>query len=159
MQSKCDYTLFVKNHQGKFTVILVYVDDMVVAGNDKEEIQSVTKFLSTRFHMKDLGELRYFLGIEVDRTKEGIFLCQKKYTLDLLKEYGLLNCRKPKLPLDTQLKLTANLGDPLPHPEEYQKLIGKLIYLTITRPEIYALPHNSAFPVSKEGLEVSLWFN
>lgn len=94
------------------------------------------EFLSTNFHMKDLGNLRYFLGIEVDRSDKGFFLSQKKYTTDLVKEYGMTGARKLKLPLDTHHKLTADQGDPLQNVEEYQKLIGKLIYLTITRLDI-----------------------
>lgn len=86
--------------------------------------------------MKDMGVLRYFLGIEVDQTKQGIFLSQKKYVTDLLKHYGMKNCKPLKLPMDSHLKLTPEVGDPLPQAEEYQSLVGKLIYLTITRPNI-----------------------
>lgn len=108
-------------------LVLVYVDDMLIAGDDKTKVEGVKNFLSTKFHMKDLGSLRYFLGIEVDRSDKGFFLSQKKYTIDLVKEYGVMGARKLKLPLDTHHKLTADQGDPLEDVEGYQKLIGKLI--------------------------------
>lgn len=86
--------------------------------------------------MKDLGALRYFLGIEIDRNSTGIFMSQTKYTLDLLKEYGMINAKPLKLPMDTQLKLTPDKGVPFPDATRYQRLVGKLIYLTITRPDV-----------------------
>ena len=141
IQSKSDYSLFTKQETDKFTTILVYVDDLVIAGNHMEGITQAKEFLSSHFHMKDMGELRYFLGIEVDRMKGGIFLSQKKYVLDLLQEYGLQRCRTLRLPMDTHLKLTSDVGDTLPHPEEYHKLVGKLIYLTLTRPDIAYTVH------------------
>lgn len=136
VQSKCDYSLFIKHQNNQTTVILVYVDDMLIAGSNAEEIKQVKVFLSSKFHIKDMGALRYFLGIEVDRSSQGIFLSQRKYVHDLIKEYGMQKCRKLHLPLDSHLKLTADLGEPMECPGEYQTLIGKLIYLTITRPDI-----------------------
>ncbi|XP_048504111.1 uncharacterized mitochondrial protein AtMg00810-like [Beta vulgaris subsp. vulgaris] len=91
--------------------------------------------------MKDLGALRYFLGIEVDRSNQGFFLSQKKYATDLVKEYGMHKARPVRLPLEANIKLTADLGDPLPHLTEYQRLVGRLIYLTITRPDITYAVH------------------
>lgn len=136
VQSKADSSLFTKQVDGTIVVILAYVDDLIVTGNDLQAMEKAKEFLKSQFNMKDLGDLRYFLGIEVDRTEHGIFLSQRKYVTDLLREYNLLHCRPLKLPMDTHLKLLANSGDPLPHPEDYQRLVGKLIYLTITRQDI-----------------------
>ena len=91
--------------------------------------------------MKDLGHLRYLLGIKVDRSSKGIFLSQSKYTTDLLKEYKMTHSKPLKLPLDPNTKLTLNIGDPLPSISTYQQLIGKLIYLTLTRPYIAIAVH------------------
>lgn len=121
--------------------MLVYVDDLILASNNIDLIQQANAFLSSQFHMKDMGILRYFLGIEVDRSEQGIFLSQKKYACDLLTEYGVTNCRVLRLPMDSHLKLTPENGDPLPNPEIYQKLVGKLIYLTLTRPDISYTVH------------------
>ncbi|RVW37423.1 Retrovirus-related Pol polyprotein from transposon RE1 [Vitis vinifera] len=83
-QSNLDHTLFLKKQHGKITALIVYVDDMVVTGNDPEERKALQNYLSREFEMKDLGHLKYFLGIEVSRSSEGIFLSQRKYALDLL---------------------------------------------------------------------------
>lgn len=91
IQSKVDSSLFTKQENGTFTVILAYVDDIILTGNRMESIEKAKKFLNSQFKMKDLGDLRYFLGIEVDRSDQGIFLSQKKYIIDFLKEYNLLN--------------------------------------------------------------------
>ena len=82
-QSNSDHTLFLKKQHDKITTLIVYVDDMVVTGNDSEERKALQNYLSREFEMKDLGHLKYFLGIEVSRSSEGI-LSQRKYVLDLL---------------------------------------------------------------------------
>lgn len=92
--------------------------------------------MSQSFHMKDLGPIHYFLGIEVSRSSDGFLLSQQKYTIDILHEFGMSNSKPLQIPLDTHLKLTPDKGDLLPDPSVYQRLLGKLIYLTITRPDI-----------------------
>ena len=91
-QSNSDYTLFLKKQHGKITTLIVYVDDMVVIENDLEEKKALQNYLSREFEMKYLGLLKYFLGIEVSRSSERIFLSQRKYVLDLLQETGMLGC-------------------------------------------------------------------
>ena len=83
-QSDSDHTLFLKHDQGKITALIIYVDDMVITGNDRQEMKNLEERLSKEFEMKNLGGLKYFLGIEVARSKEGIILSQRKYVLDLL---------------------------------------------------------------------------
>ena len=141
IQSKSDYSLFTKKQGSSFTCILVYVDDLIVGGNSEAAIKDAKFFLSQQFHMKDLGDIRYFLGLEVDRSEKGIFLSQRKYMLDLLQEYHLEKCRPLKLPMDTHSKLTPTTGTVLAQPEKYQRLVGKLIYLIITRPDVTYTVH------------------
>lgn len=86
--------------------------------------------------MKDLGEVKYFLGLEIDRSANGFFVSQKKYTLDLIAEHGLTTTKPLSLPMESNLKLTPDKGDLLPDISVFQRLVGKLIYLTITRPDI-----------------------
>ena len=83
-QSNSDHTLFLKHKQGKLIALIVYVDDMIITGDDSEEIARLQEQLASEFEMKNLGGLKYFLGIEVARSKRGIFLSQRKYILDLL---------------------------------------------------------------------------
>ena len=74
-QSDADHTLFVKNNEGKVTTLIVYVDDMVVTGNDEDEMKKLKDVLDAEFELKDLGNLKYFLGIEVARSSRGITMC------------------------------------------------------------------------------------
>ena len=73
-QSNSDHPLFIKRKSGKITALIIYVDDMVVTGDDPKEMEALQRYLSSEFEMKDLGQLKYFLGIEVARSKAGIFL-------------------------------------------------------------------------------------
>lgn len=91
--------------------------------------------------MKDLGAVRYFLGLEVGHTAKGYFLSQRKYVTDLLSEYGMSKCKPLRLPMAAHLKLHLTSGEPMPNPEPYQRLVGKLIYLTISRPDISFTVH------------------
>ena len=92
-KSNSDHTLFIKHKEGKVTALIVYVDDMVLTGDDPCIMKALQEYLATKFEMKDLGQLKYFLGIEVARSKHGVFLSQPKYVLDLLTETGMLDCK------------------------------------------------------------------
>src|SRR5262249_33271042 len=96
---------------------------------------SLKSFLHTQFHTKDLGVLKYFLGIEVTRSKKGIFISQRKYVLDLLIETGKLGAKPCSTPMLPNLQLSKD-GDLFEDPEKYRRLVGKLNYLTVTRPDI-----------------------
>jgi Reverse transcriptase (RNA-dependent DNA polymerase) len=91
--------------------------------------------LEKDFEVKDLGQLRYFFGIEIARGAEGIVLSQRKYMLDLLAETGMLGCRPAVAPIDQKFKLSAEAGKPVDR-ERHQRLVGRLIYLSHTRPDI-----------------------
>ena len=105
-----------------------------------QEIESLKKQLKAEFKVKDLGTMRYFLRMEVARSKEGIFVSQRKYTLDLLKEAGMLRCRLAGIPLEMNWK-SGEINDDAPvEKERYQWLVGKLIHLSLTRLDIaYAM--------------------
>lgn len=135
-QPKADYSLFIHHTASSITLVLIYVADMLISGNCLSSINHLKAFLSITFLMKDLGDLRCFLGLEIDRSSAGFFMCQNKYTSDILKEYGMLHVKPLQLPLDPHLKLDATKGDTLADPAVYQRLLGRLVYLTITRPDI-----------------------
>ncbi|XP_027174543.1 uncharacterized protein LOC113774176 [Coffea eugenioides] len=117
-------------------VVLVYVDDLIIAGNKTHLINEFKSYLSQCFHMKDLGALKYFLGVEVARNAEGIFLCQRKYALDIINEARLLGAKPSKFPMEQNHHLALAKGDLLQDPEQYRRLVGRLIYLSLTRPEL-----------------------
>lgn len=103
-------------------------------------IATFKAYLSSCFRMKDLGLCKYFLGIEVARGLSGIYLCQRKYALDIISEVGLLGSRPVAFPLDQNHQLAISESDDLPDPARYRRLVGRLIYLAVTRPDIsYAI--------------------
>ncbi|KAK2967357.1 hypothetical protein RJ640_026371 [Escallonia rubra] len=109
---------------------------MVLTGNDPEEIERLHNNLASKFEMKDLGQLRYFLGIEVSRSRHGISLSQRKYVLDLRTETGMLTCKPVETPMEINHELGTSSSQSLVDVGRYQRLVEKLIYLTNTRPEI-----------------------
>jgi len=89
-QCSSDHSLFLKQHLQSSTTLLLYVDDIVLSGNDLLEIKSITQLLDQVFKIKDLGDLKFFLGFEVARSKQRINICQRKYVLDILHDAGML---------------------------------------------------------------------
>jgi Reverse transcriptase (RNA-dependent DNA polymerase) len=106
--SDADSSLFIKHNTNGTTVVLVYVDDIIVTGNNQIEIDCVKKDLKQKFEIKDLGKLKYFLGIEITHSQKVFFLSQRKYVLDLLKETGKLGCKPAKTPIETYYACTEN---------------------------------------------------
>ena len=121
--------------------MIVYVDDIVIIGNDHNGIQKLKQHLFSHFQIKDLGKLKYFLGIEIAQSNSGVVMSQRKYVLDILEETDMLNCKPVDTPMDPNVKLIPGQGEPLRNSGRYRQLMGRLNYLTITRPDI-------SFPVS-----------
>ncbi|XP_016173321.1 uncharacterized protein LOC107615806 [Arachis ipaensis] len=141
-----DHSLFIKKQSKSFTAILVYVDDLVLTGNEIGEINSIKQDLDDKFKIKDLGDLKYFLGMEVARSNSGIHIYQRKYTMDLLRDFGYLDCKPLSTPFDYSQKLSKESGTILTDNTVYRQLIGRLLYLTNTRPDIsYAVGRLSQF--------------
>jgi hypothetical protein len=122
-------------------VVLVYVDDLIISGNDHAVILAFKTYLRTCFHMNDLGILKYFLGVEVARSPTGILLCQRKYALDIISEAGLLESKPAPTPLEQNHHLALANGRILDQPNKYRRLVGRLIYLCFTRPELSYCVH------------------
>ncbi|CAA7030657.1 unnamed protein product [Microthlaspi erraticum] len=135
-QSYADPTLFVKQTEESFLALLVYVDDILLVSNVDEVVVDLKRLLAKEFKIKDLGTMRYFLGLEIARAKAGISVSQRKYTLELLEEFGFLGCKPAPTPMEINIKLGQDDGELLSDPSHYRKLMGKLIYLTVTRPDI-----------------------
>ncbi|XP_019178292.1 PREDICTED: uncharacterized protein LOC109173508 [Ipomoea nil] len=135
-QSVPDNSLFTKGEGHSFMALLVYVDDIIVASADIKAIQEIKGQLNAKFQIKDLGSLKYFLGLEVARQSRGIAVCQRKYTLELLNDTGFTDCKPVHSPTVPSHKLSKHIGEPLEDNTLYRKIVGKLLYLTITRPDI-----------------------
>lgn len=119
-----------------FLAAHVYVDDVIVVGNDSIKIEETKAFLNDRFGIKDLRVLKYFLGIEVARTREVLDLSQRKYILDILKDSEMLGCRPSVFPMKQNLKLSKGDEEERVDSGQYSRLVGRLPYLQETRPDI-----------------------
>jgi hypothetical protein len=139
--SQHDPTFFVHTSPRGRTPILLYVDDMLITGDDYEYIAFVKALLSEQFHMSDLVPLSYFLGIEVTSTPNGYYLSQRKYIHDLLDHAGLTNHHSVDTPMEPHTCLHATDDVPLEDPTRYRHLVSSLVYLGITRPDISYVVH------------------
>jgi len=111
--SNSDYSLFYRKNGCSLVFVAVYVDDIILTGTDIDEITSLKVFLHDQFRIKDLGRLHYFLGLEILYRQDGILISQRKFTLDLLKEFDSLSYKTTTSPLDSNEKLRLTEGTPL----------------------------------------------
>lgn len=149
LKSHADNSLFLRTRGGVFVALLVYVDDIVIATNCEKEAHELKTYLDSKFRLKDLGELKYFLGIEVARSQHGISICQRNYALKLLTEAGLLGCKPRSTPMDANTQLYLDDEKLISDSTSYRRVVGHLLYLTITSPDLtYAVNKLSQF-VSK----------
>ncbi|GJU03398.1 putative RNA-directed DNA polymerase [Tanacetum coccineum] len=132
-QSKANHSLFIYKNGDIYVASLIYVDDVILVGNDTKWIERTKTHLDKEFSIKDLGSLKYFLGIEVARTSEGLVLSQHKYTLDILQDSGLQGCRPSSFPMEPNLKLDNGEEEEKIDASRYRRLVGRLLYLQVTR--------------------------
>ncbi|GJW86483.1 retrovirus-related pol polyprotein from transposon TNT 1-94 [Tanacetum coccineum] len=143
--SRADTSLFVFTKDSCIMYLLVYVDDLILTGNNESLLTSFTTRLNQEFAIKDLGDLSYFLGLEVSYTNDGLFLSQAKYATDVLTRAALLDSKPVSTPLAAN-EVFVTGGSLFANPTLYRSLVGALQYLTITRPDLsYAVNQASQF--------------
>ena len=132
------------------------MDDIIITGSNYGLITKLQQLLHTIFHMKDLGQLTYFLGLEVHHWASGIFVNQDKYIQDLITLAGLEDTSSIDTPMEVNVKYRKDEGDLLDDPTLYWRLVGSLIYLTTTRPDIsYVVYQVSQFVTSPRHLHLA----
>ncbi|XP_019052676.1 PREDICTED: uncharacterized protein LOC109114467 [Nelumbo nucifera] len=136
-----DHALFIRKTSQGCVLLLLYVDDMIITGDDLQGISALKAFLSKQFEMKDLGRLNYFLGIEVSSDQSGYYLSQAKYATDLVSRAGLTDTKTVNTPIEPNAHFSAIDGTPLSDCTLYRQLVGSLVYLTVTRPDIVYVVH------------------
>lgn len=135
---KCAHEQAVyKVHKSNFIIILgVYVDDLIVTGSNEDKISEFKKRMRSIFEMSDLGKLTYYLGIEVNQTKDGIIMKQEAYASKILEIAGMSTCNATQYPMEPKLQLTKDENGKPIDPTMYRKIIGSLRYLIHTRPDL-----------------------
>ncbi|XP_062093601.1 uncharacterized mitochondrial protein AtMg00810-like [Humulus lupulus] len=118
--------------EGVFLALLVYVDDIVIATNNVSDLNDFKHTLDIKFKLKDLGPSRSFLGLEIGRSSKGISVSQRPFTLQLLQESGYIGAKTASTPMEPNIKLSKDEGQPISDPTVFRSIIGKLIYITIT---------------------------
>jgi len=109
LKSNADFSLYVKRTDHEIILLVIYVDDLIITGDSDAKIQDVRLLLRQKFEINNLGELRYFLGIEVVRSPHGIFLVQSQYGLDMLSKYDMTGCKPITVPLEQNMRLSAQI--------------------------------------------------
>ncbi|KAD3641993.1 hypothetical protein E3N88_31217 [Mikania micrantha] len=134
--SKTDSSLFVYAANGTILYMLVYVDDIILTGNNPHMIEQVVSSLGTTFAIQDMGPLSYFLGVEITANEQHLILSQQKYIRDLLHRAGLSDSKPVVSPLPSTTNLFLNDSPLFNDPTKYRQMVGALQYVTMTRPDI-----------------------
>ncbi|KAL0395484.1 UNVERIFIED_CONTAM: Retrovirus-related Pol polyprotein from transposon RE1 [Sesamum latifolium] len=140
-QSVHDHCLFIKAAQDGFLALLVYVDDILAMGPSESLIMEVKSYLDALFTIKDLGYVKYFLGLEVARSPDGMSVTQHKYAVDIISDTGMTAASSVSTPLPPRIKLTSDSDALFREPNKYRRLIGRLLYLGFMRPDISFAVH------------------
>ncbi|GKF36803.1 retrovirus-related pol polyprotein from transposon TNT 1-94, partial [Tanacetum coccineum] len=130
-----DPTLFTRRHRDDILLVQIYVDDIIFWSTKPVFATRFEKLMKDNFEMSMIGEMKFFLGLQVHQSPRGIFICQSQYTMDLLKKHGMENCDTVSTPMATT-KLDADLQGTLVDQTKYRSMIGGLMYLTASRPDI-----------------------
>jgi hypothetical protein len=136
---KCpsEHTLFVKyGNDSDILIESLYVDDLIFTSNSQLMINKFKESMMKQFSMTDLGKMKYFLGIEVNQTADGIFIHQRKYATEILAKFGMEGCNKVCSPIVTGCKLVKNENGRASDEKSYKQMVGSLMYLLATRPDL-----------------------
>uniref|UniRef100_A0A2N9HGM7 CCHC-type domain-containing protein n=1 Tax=Fagus sylvatica TaxID=28930 RepID=A0A2N9HGM7_FAGSY len=131
-----DPSLFLYKHGSTVLFLLLYVDDIILTGNAPTAITELIANLASAFELKDLGPLKYFLGLQIDYKPSGFFVHQTKYAMDVLSRHNMTTCKPCSSPFVSPSKMASDLVELLPDPTPYRSLVGALQYLTFTRPDL-----------------------
>jgi hypothetical protein len=131
-----EHAVYRRSHSDGYLLVGVYVDDLIITGPNKANIDAFKKEMMSSFSMSDLGLLSYYLGVQVTQEKGVITLCQSSYTLKILEQAGIKGCNPCNVPMENRLKLSKNDKAPPVDKTKYRSVIGSLRYLVNTRPDI-----------------------
>jgi hypothetical protein len=136
---KADPTLFIKTIDKDLFICQIYVDDIIFGSTNKSSCKEFSRIMIQKFEMSMMGELKYFLGFQIKKLQEGTFICQTKYIQDILKKFGMKNVKPIKTLMGTNGHLDLNTGGKSVDQKVYWSMIGSLLYLCASRPDIMLL--------------------
>jgi hypothetical protein len=131
-----DNTLFTLNHGTDFLLVQIYVDDIIFCGSSHTLVSRFQKMMESEFQMSMMGELTFFLGIQVKQMKQGTFVHQANYTKDLMKKFNMAEIKPVSTPMSSTTSLGPDEDGEVVDQREYRSMIGSLLYLTVTRSDI-----------------------
>ena len=131
-----DKTLFVKRDEGNIFVAQIYVDDIIFGSTCELKVKEFIDIMSSEFEMSMVGELNYFLGLQVKQKDDGMFITQAKYAKNLVKKFGLENAKIYNTPMSTTVKISKDDSGISVDSKLYRSMIGSLLYLTASRPDL-----------------------
>jgi hypothetical protein len=133
---KADHTLFTKTIANDLFVCQIYVDDIIFGSTNKSTCEEFSRIMVQKFEMSMMGELRYFLGFQIKQLQDGTFIIQTKYIQDILKKFGMKDAKPIKTPMGTNGHLDLNTGGKAIDQKLYRSMIGSLLYLCASRPDV-----------------------
>jgi hypothetical protein len=171
-----DKTLFTLNNVTDFLLIQIYVDDIIFGGSSHTLVSRFQEIMECEFQMSMMGEVTFFLGIQLKQTKHGTLVHQAKYTKDLMKKFNMAELKPVSIPMSSAASLGPDEDGEAVDQREYRSMIGSLLYLTVTRPDIQfamglytrfqSFPRSShqtavqrVFRYLKHTLEFEIWYS
>jgi hypothetical protein len=131
-----DKTLFTLNHGNNFLIVQIYVNDIIFGGSSHTLLSGIQEMMEKEFQMSIMRELTFFLSIQAKQTKQGTFVHQAKYMKDLMKKFNMAELKPVSTPMSMVTLLDLDENGELTDQREYMSMIGSLLYLTVTRPDI-----------------------
>nr|GEZ15200.1 hypothetical protein [Tanacetum cinerariifolium] len=135
-KGKIDQTVFIKKQKGDIILVQIYVDDIIFGSTNKDLCKAFEKLMKDKFQLSSMGELTFFLGLQVKQKQNGIFISQDKYVAEILRKFGLTDGKSTSTPIDTEKPLLKDPDGEDVDVHTYRSMIGSLMYLTSSRPDI-----------------------
>nr|GEV73009.1 hypothetical protein [Tanacetum cinerariifolium] len=135
-RGKIDQTLFIKRQKGDILLFQIYVDDIIFGSTNKDLCKDFEKLMKDKFQMSSMSELTFFLGLQVKQKPNGIFISHDKYVAKVLRKFGLTDRKSASTPIDNEKPLHKDLDGEDVDVHTYRSMIGSLMYLTLSRPDI-----------------------
>ena len=135
-KGKIDNTLFLLKREHELLIIQVYVDDIIFGATSENLCEEFSSLMGKEFEMSMMGELTFFLGLQIKQSSNGISICQEKYIKEMLKKFNMFDSKPIDTPMGTNSKMVVEESDPLVNQTMYREIIGSLLYLTASRPDI-----------------------